>query len=90
MLRNRDRIVATRAARPRAPRDGLDRRRFRHELPVRRQPPAPATAEGVMAILRGRGIVVRHFPGPVTGGHVRITIGTDEQTDFLEVLRKGN
>ena len=91
MLRNRDRIVATRA-------------RLARELRAMGwtvadsatnflwcQPPAPATAEGVMAILRGRGIVVRHFPGPVTGGHVRITIGTDEQTDFLlEVLRKGN
>ena len=50
----------------------------------------PATAETVMARLRARGIIVRHFPGPVTGDHIRITIGTDEQTDFLlEVLGKG-
>ncbi len=90
MRRNRDRIVATRA-------------RLARELRSRGwtvadsatnflwcAPPPPATAETVMARLRARGIIVRHFPGPVTGDHIRITIGTDEQTDFLlEVLGKG-
>ncbi len=53
-------------------------------------PPTPATANAVMTNLRSHGIIVRHFPGPVTGDHIRITIGTDEQTDFLlDVLKKG-
>ncbi len=53
-------------------------------------PPLPTTADNVKADLRDHGIIVRHFPGPLTGNHIRITIGTDEQTDFLlDVLKKG-
>jgi histidinol-phosphate aminotransferase len=90
MRRNRDRIVATRG-------------RLARELRALGwtvadsatnflwcKPPASTTATDVMALLRTSGIIVRHFPGPVTGDHVRITIGTDKQTDFLlEVLKKG-
>ena len=53
-------------------------------------PPPPATADSVKSLLRSHGVIVRHFPGPITGGHIRITIGTDEQTDILlGVLKKG-
>lgn len=53
-------------------------------------PPPPLNAEAAQAMLRRHGIIVRYFPGPQTGNHIRITIGTDEQTDaLLEVLRKG-
>ena len=53
-------------------------------------PPSPTTADSVKMLLRSYGVIVRHFPGPVTGGHIRITIGTDEQTDILlGVLKKG-
>jgi len=52
-------------------------------------PPPPATATGVQTLLRRHGIIIRHFPGPETGDHIRITIGTDEQTDLLlDVLAK--
>ncbi|MCH8528604.1 MAG: histidinol-phosphate transaminase [Kiritimatiellae bacterium] len=37
--------------------------------------------------LRARHVYIRHFPGPQTGSHLRITIGTDTQMDrFFEVL----
>ena len=53
-------------------------------------PPPPDTASSVVALLRSHGIIVRYFPGPVTGNHLRITIGTDEQTDtLLQVLKPG-
>jgi len=52
-------------------------------------PPPPASAESIWTMLRNNNIVVRYFPGPETGTHIRITIGTDEQTNFLlDVLRK--
>ena len=54
-------------------------------------PPEPETAETAKAKLRRHGIVVRHFPGPATGDHLRITVGTDKQIDvLLEVLKKGD
>jgi histidinol-phosphate aminotransferase len=33
--------------------------------------------------LREQGIIVRYFPGEITGRFVRITIGTNEQIDRL-------
>jgi histidinol-phosphate aminotransferase len=45
--------------------------------------PPSLPAREVFDRLRRRGIFVRHFSGPLTGGHIRITIGTDEQTDRL-------
>lgn len=45
--------------------------------------PAGATAEQAFALLRGKKIVVRHFPGPSTGEYLRITVGTDDQMNSL-------
>ncbi|HMP96993.1 MAG TPA: histidinol-phosphate transaminase [Kiritimatiellia bacterium] len=51
------------------------------------RPPAGQPAAGVFARLRERNILIRYFPGPATGDHLRITIGTDEQMDaFLAAL----
>lgn len=47
------------------------------------KPPAPQTAAGLFAALKQRKIFVRHFPGPLTGDRLRITIGTDGQMDRL-------
>jgi histidinol-phosphate aminotransferase len=33
--------------------------------------------------LKALGILIRYFPGPRTGDHVRITVGTDEEVDRL-------
>lgn len=46
------------------------------------RPPRLAARE-VFERLRQRGILVRYFAGERTGAHIRITIGTDEQTDRL-------
>lgn len=52
-------------------------------------PPPPTDAESIWKKLRSHGIVARYFPGPETGTHIRITIGTDEQTNvLLDVLKK--
>jgi histidinol-phosphate aminotransferase len=46
-----------------------------------------ADAGGLFAALRARRVLVRHFPGPVTGGHLRVTVGTDAEMDaFLAAL----
>jgi len=38
--------------------------------------------------LRARKILVRHFPGELTGDHLRVTIGSDEEMDaFLRETR---
>lgn len=51
-------------------------------------PPASLTALAVKDRLREKGIIIRHFPGPLTGDKIRITIGTDPQTDaLLDVLK---
>jgi histidinol-phosphate aminotransferase len=47
------------------------------------RPPEPFPAEYIFRALKERGIYVRHFPGPRTGDHLRISIGTDEQMDRL-------
>ena len=45
------------------------------------RPPKPAGA--VFEALRARKILVRYFPGPRTGDHLRISIGTDDEMDAL-------
>ena len=45
--------------------------------------PAGAPAAGVFQALRAKKIFVRYFPGPATGAHLRITIGTDAQMNKL-------
>ncbi len=46
-------------------------------------PPGARTGADFAAGLRRHGILVRHFPGPLTGAFVRITIGTDGQMQTL-------
>jgi histidinol-phosphate aminotransferase len=45
--------------------------------------PPSVGAAALFAALKERHVYIRHFPGPHTGDHVRITIGTDEETDVL-------
>ena len=43
----------------------------------------------VFAAVKEAGIYVRYFPGERTGNHLRITVGTREQTEaLLAFLRK--
>jgi histidinol-phosphate aminotransferase len=50
--------------------------------------PPRLTAAEVFASLRARKILVRYFPGPLTGEFLRITIGTDAEMDqFLAAVR---
>ena len=46
------------------------------------RPPDGAGAQ-ILAALKAANIYVRHFPGPRTGEYLRITIGTEAQTDTL-------
>jgi len=46
------------------------------------RPPERPAAE-LFAALRRQRILVRHFPGPRTGEFLRITVGTDAETDKL-------
>ncbi len=49
--------------------------------------PPGQNAAGLHEALRAHHVYIRHFPGPQTGNHLRITIGTDDQMDrFFEVL----
>ena len=45
--------------------------------------PPDGDAERVFNLLKTSKIFVRYFPGPETGDYLRITVGTDEQTDAL-------
>jgi len=45
--------------------------------------PPDGNAQRVFEALKDVKIFVRYFPGPVTGEYLRITIGTEEQTDAL-------
>jgi histidinol-phosphate aminotransferase len=45
--------------------------------------PPKANAKEIFEALRQQKIFVRYFPGPATGDYLRITIGTEEQTDKL-------
>lgn len=56
--------------------------------------PAGITAAAYYAALRRRKILVRYFPGPRTGSHVRITVGTGRECAALvaataAILRRG-
>jgi Histidinol-phosphate/aromatic aminotransferase and cobyric acid decarboxylase len=51
-------------------------------------PPPPLAAAEIEKYLRAKNIIVRYFPGPTTGAHLRITIGTDSDMDaMLNILR---
>jgi len=45
--------------------------------------PPQKNAKEIFEALRQQKIFVRYFPGPATGDYLRITIGTEEQTDKL-------
>jgi len=50
--------------------------------------PPDGNGEKLYLDLKEKGILVRFFPGPVTGKYIRITIGTDKETDkLLEALK---
>ncbi len=52
------------------------------------KPPRLPAAE-VFAGLRARKILVRYFPGPLTGDYLRVTIGTEAEMDqFLVAVRE--
>lgn len=46
-------------------------------------PPSVPPAAEIFQSLRDKNILVRYFPGPRTGAHLRITIGTDDQMAAL-------
>lgn len=46
-------------------------------------PPSAPPAADIFQSLREKNILVRHFPGPRTGDHLRITIGTGDQMSTL-------
>ena len=48
--------------------------------------PPDGDGAGAFALLRENAVIVRYFPGPVTGSYVRITIGTPEQNAELLAL----
>ena len=49
----------------------------------------PQPAAGVFKALREHGILIRYFPGPVTGDYLRITVGTDaEMTALVTAMRE--
>ena len=51
--------------------------------------PPDGDAARIFSELRQAAVIVRYFPGETTGKYIRITIGTDEETDrLLEVLRR--
>ena len=47
------------------------------------KPPTGDAANDIFSYLRDRNILVRYFPGPITGDWLRITIGTDGQMKTL-------
>lgn len=83
MHANRDRILATRE------RLTAELRKRGWDVPdsasnfIFAEPPAGQSAEALFLGLRERHIFVRYFPGPVTGNRLRITVGTDAETDRL-------
>ncbi len=51
--------------------------------------PPDGDAARVFAELRKDAVIVRYFPGEVTGSYLRITVGTEEETDrLLDCLRR--
>lgn len=83
MRANRDRIVATRARASAA----LAALGFEVSPSASNflwaRPPSRMPAEAMFRALRERRVFVRHFPGGRTGGHLRISIGTDAEMDAL-------
>ena len=51
--------------------------------------PPDGDAARIFSELRKNAVIVRYFPGEVTGNYLRITVGTDEETDRLLELLKG-
>jgi len=51
--------------------------------------PPDGDGEGYFRYLRENAVIVRYFPGPVTGRYVRITVGTPEQNkELLDLTAK--
>ncbi len=51
--------------------------------------PPDQDGAGCFALLRENAVIVRYFPGEITGKYLRITIGTPEENDrLLEVIDK--
>ncbi len=49
----------------------------------------PVDAARLQADLKENGILVRHFPGPRTGDHIRVTVGTDREIEeFLHATER--
>ncbi len=82
MRRMRGRIVATRERLRRAL-EGLDFAAGPSATNFVWARPRRMPAREVFERLRERRIYIRYFPGEVTGGHVRITVGTDAEIDTL-------
>ena len=50
--------------------------------------PRGVSAYDLFSMLKKRGVLIRYFPGELTGKFVRITVGTDHQVDkLLECIR---
>lgn len=47
------------------------------------QPPNSISAADLFEKLRESGVLIRYFPGPKTGRHVRITVGTENEVEAL-------
>jgi histidinol-phosphate aminotransferase len=47
------------------------------------RPPSSISAEALFEKLNAAGILIRYFPGPRTGQHVRITVGTENEVAAL-------
>ncbi|MBO4459463.1 MAG: histidinol-phosphate transaminase [Clostridiales bacterium] len=53
------------------------------------KPPAPLTAETLYKNLKAKGILVRYFDKPVIRDYLRISVGTESETDeFISEVRK--
>lgn len=82
MLANAAKIAATRARLSKALRErGWDLPESAANFVFAKPPHRPAAE--VFAALKAENIFVRYFPGPRTGDRLRITIGTDAETDAL-------
>ena len=87
MLANRAKIIATRERAAKALRERGWNCPDSATNFLWASPPPPLTAAEVNEKLKSRNILVRYFPGPATADFIRITIGTDAETDaFLAAL----
>ncbi len=86
MRRNVDRIKQTRG-RIAAELEKRGFRVFPSETNFLWVKPPKLSASRMFSDLRGKKILVRHFPGELTGDYLRITVGTDEQMNqFLQAV----